>query len=145
MPLHSDLAMTQPRRLMTPEELLRSKVGANIKRSLRRLWAGDMEFDELCDAVQPTAEGVQRAIEALLEDRGVVVTVVVEEIVEEMRLDPDAVAALAEEMGLGPRVEPECHLPTPEEIRIATARFRAEWSPSERESRLQGPRFGRMD
>jgi hypothetical protein len=137
--------MTQPRRLMTPVELLKSKVGANIKRSLRRLWAGDMEFDELCDAVQPTAEGVQRAIEALLEDRGVVVEVEVALVVEEMRLDPDAVAALAEEMGLGPRVEPECHLPTAEEIRLATAKFRAEWSASERESRLQGPLFGKME
>jgi hypothetical protein len=137
--------MTHPRRLMTPVELLQSKVGANIKRSLRRLWAGDMEFDELCDAVQPTAESVQRAIEALLEDRGVVVEVDVAALVAQMRLDPDQIKAMADEMGLGPRVEPECHLPTPEEIRIATARFRAEWSPSELESRLMGGRRGRLE
>ena len=137
--------MTHPRRLMTPVELLQSKVGANIKRSLRRLWAGDMEFDELCDAVQPTAESVQRAIEALLEDRGVVVEVDVAALVAQMRLDPDQIKAMADEMGLGPRVEPECYLPTPEEIRIATARLRAEWSPSELESHLAGGRRGRLE
>ena len=137
--------MTHPRRLMTPAELLKSKVGANIKRSLRRLWAGDMEFDELCDSVQPTDESVRRAIDALLEDRGVVVAVDVPSIVAEMRLSPDEVKALADEMGLGPRIEPECHLPTPEEIRAETARFRSEWSPSELESRIQGARRGRLE
>ena len=137
--------MTKPRRRMTPEELLRSKVGANIKRSLRRLWLGDMEFDELCDAVQPTAGSVRKAIQALWDDRRISASVSVEAIVEEMRLSPDAVAELAEEMGLGVRVEPECHLPSYEEIRLATARFRAEWSQSERESRLGGHSLGRIE
>lgn len=136
--------MSPPRRRMTPDELLRSKVGANIKRSLRRLWAGDMEFDELCDAVQPTDETVARAIETLRSE-GVVVTSTVAAVVEEMRLSPDAVTALAAEMGLGERVEPECYLPSREEIRLATAKFRAAWSQSERESRLGGASSGRME
>lgn len=136
--------MSPPRRRMTPDELLRSKVGANIKRSLRRLWAGDMEFDELCDAVQPTDETVARAIETLRSE-GVVVTSTVAAVVEEMRLSPDAVTALAAEMGLGERVEPECYLPSREEIRLATAKFRAGWSQSERESRLGGASSGRME
>jgi hypothetical protein len=129
---------------MTPDELLRSKVGANIKRSLRRLWAGDIEFDDLLDAVQPTAEGVQKAIDTLRAE-GVTVHANVATVVDEMRLSPDAVSAMAEEMGLGERVEPECYLPTPEEIRLATARLRSGWTPSELESRLGGSSFGKMD
>lgn len=136
--------MSPPRRRMTPDELLRSKVGANIKRSLRRLWAGDMEFDELCDAVQPTLAGVAKAVETL-QSEGVTVTVDADALVEELRLSPDSILALAAEMGLGDRVEPECYMPTAEEIRLATARFRAGWSQSERESRLGGAAFGRME
>jgi hypothetical protein len=129
---------------MTPEELLRSKVGANIKRSLRRLWAGDIEFDDLLDAVQPTAEGVQKAIDTMRAE-GVSIEADVDALVQEMRLSPDAVASMAAEMGLGERVEPECYLPTPEEIRLATARLRSGWTPAELESRLGGSSFGKMD
>lgn len=136
--------MSPPRRRMTPDELLRSKVGANIKRSLRRLWVGDMEFDELLDAVQPTPEGVQKAIETMLAE-GVTVHADVATVVEEMRLSPDEVVAMAAEMGLGERVEPECYMPSQEEIRLATAKFRAGWSSSELDSRLGGPGSGRME
>jgi hypothetical protein len=129
---------------MTPDELLRSKVGANIKRSLRRLWAGDIEFDDLLDAVQPTAEGVQKAIDTMRAE-GVSIEADVDALVQEMRLSPDAVASMAAEMGLGERVEPECYLPTPEEIRLATARLRSGWTPAELESRLGGSSFGKMD
>lgn len=136
--------MSTPRRPLTPDELLRSKVGANIKRSLRRLWVGDMEFDELVDAVQPTIESVENAIEALRKE-GKFVTLGVEMVVEEMWMSPEAVSELAKSMGLGERVEPECYLPSPEEIRLATARFRSEWSQAERECRLQGSLSGRLD
>ena len=136
--------MSPPRRRMTPDELLRSKVGANIKRSLRRLWAGDIEFDDLLDAVQPTAEGVQKAIDTMRSE-GVSIDADVDALVQEMRLSPDAVAAMAAEMGLGERVEPECYLPTPEEIRLATARLRSGWTQSELDSRLGGAGLGRMD
>jgi tRNA A58 N-methylase Trm61 len=129
---------------MTPDELLRSKVGANIKRSLRRLWAGDIEFDDLLDAVQPTAEGVQKAIDTMRSE-GVSIEADVDAVVQEMRLSPDAIAAMAAEMGLGERVEPECYLPTAEEIRMATARLRSQWTQSELESRLGGSSFGKMD
>jgi hypothetical protein len=129
---------------MTPDELLRSKVGANIKRSLRRLWVGDIEFDDLLDAVQPTAEGVQKAIDTMLAE-GVTVHADVAAVVEEMRLSPDAVVAMAAEMGLGERVEPECYLPSAEEIRSATARMRSQWTQAELESRLGGSSFGKMD
>lgn len=136
--------MSPPRRRMTPDELLRSKVGANIKRSLRRLWAGDIEFDDLLDAVQPTAEGVQKAIDTMRSE-GVSIEADVDAVVQEMRLSPDAIAAMAAEMGLGERVEPECYLPTAEEIRMATARLRSQWTQSELESRLGGSSFGKMD
>lgn len=136
--------MTQPRRPLTPDELLRSKVGANIKRSLRRLWVGDMEFDELVDAVQPTRASVEKAMRALEAD-GKRVSLSPDLVVEEMALSQDGVAALALEMGLGERVEPECHIPTAEEIRLETAKFRQGWSQAERESRLQGPSFGRLE
>jgi hypothetical protein len=136
--------MSPPRRRMTPDELLRSKVGANIKRSLRRLWAGDIEFDDLLDAVQPTAEGVQKAIDTMRSE-GVSIEADVDALVQEMRLSPDAIAAMAAEMGLGERVEPECYLPTAEEIRLATARLRSQWTPAELESRLGGSSFGKMD
>lgn len=132
--------MSPPRRRLTPEELLKSKVRANIKRSLRRLWVGDMEFDELLDAVQPTADGVRRAA-AALGVKGVDEAA----LVAEMRLPPDGVVALAREMGLGERVEPDCYLPTAEEIRLATAKFRAGWSQTERDARLQGPSIGRLE
>jgi hypothetical protein len=129
---------------MTPDELLRSKVGANIKRSLRRLWAGDIEFDDLLDAVQPTAEGVKKAIDTMRSE-GVSVEADVDAVVQEMRLSPDAVTAMAAEMGLGERVEPECYLPSAEEIRLATARLRSGWTQAELDSRLGGAGLGRMD
>lgn len=130
--------MMTPRRRMTPDELLRSKVGANIRRSLRRLWAGDMEFDELVDAVQPTAAGVESAIDALRKE-GKRVDVRPEDVVDQLSLSPEQIRALADEMGLGERTEPECYIPTPEEIRLATAKILAGLSPGERESRLGGP------
>lgn len=136
--------MTTPRRRMTPDELLRSKVGANIRRALRRLWVGDVEFEELCEVVQPTVEGVQAAIDALAKEGKKVDSKAVD-VAEEMWLAPEDITALAREMGLGERVEPECHLPSPEEIRIATAQFRAGWSDGELESRLQGPTWGTIN
>jgi hypothetical protein len=136
--------MSPPRRRLTPDELLRSKVGANIRRSLRRLWPGDMEFDELCDAIQPTAEGVQKAADALLSE-GHKVTLDVIVVANEMSLTAEAVVSLAKEMGLGVRPEPDCYLPTPDEIRLETAKFRSEWSQAERDARVQGELFGRME
>lgn len=136
--------MSNPRRRLTPDELLRSKVGANIKRSLRRLWLGEMEFDELCDAVQPTPEGVERAAEVLLSE-GHRATLDASSLANELQLTPDQIVALAASMGLGERVEPECHLPTAAEIRLETAAFRAAWSQAERDARVQGPTFGKMD
>lgn len=136
--------MTTPRRRLTPDELLRSKVGANIKRSLRRLWLGDMEFDELCDSIQPTAEGVRKAARALLAE-GHRATLDADELAEELQLAPEQIVALAESMGLGERVEPECYLPTAEEIRLETAKFRAGWTQAERDARVQGPASGTMD
>lgn len=136
--------MSPERRRLTPDELLRSKVRANIKRSLRRLWLGDMEFEELLDAVQPTAEGVQKAAEALSAD-GHAVTLDAAAVAAEMQMPQEAVVALAAEMGLGERPEPDCYMPTPEEIRMETARFRADWSQAERDARVQGPLFGRME
>ena len=136
--------MSYSRRRLTPDELLRSKVRANIKRSLRRLWVGDMEFEELCDAIQPTVDGVAKAAAVLLSE-GHKSTLEPAAVAEELRLTPEDIEALAMEMGLGERVEPECYLPTAEEIRWATAQFRAGWSQAERDARLEGPASGRME
>lgn len=133
--------MTAPRRRLTPDELLRSKVGANIKRSLRRLWGGDMEFEELCEAIQPTADCVRRAIKAL----PIEVVVDPATLAAEMRLSPEQVMFIADDMNLGERVEPDWYTPTAAEIRLATAQFRAGWSQAERDSRLQGPTSGRLE
>lgn len=38
-----------PRRRMTPEELAAAKEGANRKRRLRRLWAGELTLAEVCE------------------------------------------------------------------------------------------------
>lgn len=133
--------MSPPRRRMTPEELLRSKVGANVRRSLRRLWAGDMEFAELCDAVQPSEASVQRAIDAISGYAGPPAG----EVASDMTLAAEDVLALAKEMGLGERVEPECYLPSQEEIRMASARIRSEWSQDERDARRSGRPLGRLD
>jgi hypothetical protein len=91
---------------MTPAELLASKDRANLRRRLRRLWASDCLFSELCD---------------------------------EMGMTGDEVRLYAAAMGLGPdRPEPDVYLPTPEQIRIETAKIRAAWTPEEREARLGG-------
>lgn len=67
------------------------------------------------------------------------------EICEEMRMSEAQVLSFATTLGLGERVEPECYLPTQEEIRLACARIRAGWSQSEREARRAAAWGGRMD
>lgn len=105
--------MTQPspRRRMTPEELKTAKEGANLKRRVRRLWAGDSSLAEICD---------------------------------EVGMDEPALRAFAATLGLVDREEPECYLPSPQEIRLATARIRSEWTQAEREARLEAARSVRM-
>jgi hypothetical protein len=137
--------MSPERRRATPEELLSSKVRANVKRALRFLWVADVEYEELCESIQPTPDAIRRGVDAVEKERGVRVVVDAERMAAEMSLTDAQVAALAVEMGLGPRGEPECYLPPPEEIREETAKFRASWTPAERESRLRGPTYGRME
>jgi hypothetical protein len=67
------------------------------------------------------------------------------EICEEMAMPPDAVREFASSLGLGHREEPEFYLPTPEQIRLETARIRAGWSQTEREARLEAARAVRMN
>lgn len=106
--------MTQPspRRRMTPEELKTAKEGANLKRRVRRLWAGDSSLSEICD---------------------------------EVGMDEPTLRAFASTLGLVDREEPECYLPTPEEIRLATAKIRSEWTQAEREARLEAARSVRIN
>ena len=96
---------------MTPEELKTAKEGANLKRRVRRLWAGDSSLAEICD---------------------------------EVGMDEPTLRAFAATLGLVDREEPECYLPTPQEIRLATARIRSEWTQAEREARLEAARSVRM-
>lgn len=67
------------------------------------------------------------------------------EICEEMQMDAQEVTAFAASLGLGRREEPEFYLPTPEAIRLETAKIRAGWSQAEREARLEGARNGRLN
>jgi hypothetical protein len=103
-----------------------------------------MEFDELVDSVQPTVAAVEAAIGALKAE-GKAPTLIPELVVERLFLTPAAVLELAAAMGLGERKEPECYLPSPEEIRVETARMRASWTQTERDSHLQGAPTGRME
>ena len=57
----------------------------------------------------------------------------------------EQVRAFAASLGLGHREEPEFYLPTPEEIRLATARIRSGWTQTEREARLEAARTSRMN
>lgn len=99
------------RRRMTPAELAAAKERANLKRRVRRLWAGDSTLAEIC---------------------------------EEVEMTEDELREFATGLGLSERQEPSFFLPTPHEIRLATARIRAGWSQAERESRLEGVRSGRI-
>lgn len=66
------------------------------------------------------------------------------EICEEMAMTGDQVREFAKSLGLGHREEPEFYLPTPQEIRLHTARIRAGWTQTEREARLEAARTARM-
>lgn len=39
------------RRRLTPQEIAVNKERANLKRRVRRLWAGDLTLDEICDEI----------------------------------------------------------------------------------------------
>ena len=67
------------------------------------------------------------------------------EICDEMGMTAEAVGVFAASLGLGERAEPEFYLPSPEEIRLETARIRAGWSQAEREARLEAARSVRMN
>jgi hypothetical protein len=67
------------------------------------------------------------------------------EICEELALSHDEVMEFAAELGLGDRVEPECYLPSREEILLACARIRQGWSQAEREARRASAWCARID
>jgi len=67
------------------------------------------------------------------------------EICEEMGMSQFAVTAFASSLGLGARAEPEFYLPSPETIRLETARIRSGWSQAEREARLEGGRNAKLN
>jgi hypothetical protein len=58
------------------------------------------------------------------------------EIAEEVGMTLPAFLAFAESMGLKDRVPAECYMPSAEEIRLACAKIRSEWTNEEREARL---------
>jgi hypothetical protein len=68
-----------------------------------------------------------------------------DEICEDLDLSGEEFAALVVEMKLPERKEPTCYLPTPQEIRIETAKIRMGWSQEERESRLERARSVRIE
>ena len=66
------------------------------------------------------------------------------EVAEEMGFSADELAAAAELLGLPEREEPDVYLPSAEAIRIETAIIRSRWTAAELESRIVGPRRGRI-
>lgn len=68
-----------------------------------------------------------------------------DEICEEMAMTEPQVRAFAASLGLTHREEPRCYLPSPAEIRLATARIRSQWTQTEREARLEAARTARMN
>jgi hypothetical protein len=61
--------MTAPKRL-TPEQIAEIKERANLKRRVRRLWAGDLTLDEICDEIgMPRDEFLSLAATLGLVDR----------------------------------------------------------------------------
>ncbi len=56
-----------------------------------------------------------------------------------------SVLALAKQMGLPEREDPEVYVPSPETIRIECAIIRASWTQAEREARLGGGIFCRIE
>jgi hypothetical protein len=67
------------------------------------------------------------------------------EICEELALSEHEVLEFAAALGLGDRVEPECYLPSREEILLACARIRQGWSQAEREARRASAWCARID
>lgn len=64
----------------------------------------------------------------------------IEEVCEEMGMAAPDLLRYAASLGLTDRKEPGCYIPTPLEIKIATAQIRMAWTQPEREARL-----GRID
>lgn len=61
--------MTKPKRL-TPEEIAAAKDRANWKRRIRRLWAGDLTMQEICEEIgMPRDEFLAAAAALGLRDR----------------------------------------------------------------------------
>lgn len=62
-----------------------------------------------------------------------------DEIQEDMGFTAEKLEQARVFLGLPPAADRECkaYLPTPEEIRLATAEIRSKWSQSEREERLR--------
>jgi hypothetical protein len=56
--------MTRPKRL-TPEQVAAAKESANLKRRVRRLWAGDLTLGEICEELS-LGEGEFLALAASL-------------------------------------------------------------------------------
>lgn len=56
--------MSQKRRL-TPEEKAANKERANLKRRIRRLWAGDLTMQEICEEMEMSLEEVLEHARAL--------------------------------------------------------------------------------
>lgn len=60
-----------------------------------------------------------------------------EEVALEMEMTGDELAEAAKSLGLPERGEPNVYIPTPLEIRLASADIRSKWTPQEREERLK--------
>lgn len=60
-------------------------------------------------------------------------------------MSADELRQYAATLGLADRPEPDFYLPTPLEIKLATARIRSEWTQQERDARLEGRLSDRLE
>jgi hypothetical protein len=97
------------------------KLTPNQKRALWRLWMGEYTLDEIPEEMDIATASFKDTESCSIRTFTV-----------------ERVLAAAKVMGLPERVEPNIYLPTPQEIRIACAGFRAGWTPAEREARMAG-------
>lgn len=68
-----------------------------------------------------------------------------DELCDEMEMPQSELLEYAESLGLPERPEPDVYIPTPEQIRMAAAEIRSEWTQADLESRLGAGAFGRMN
>lgn len=98
------------------------RLTANQKRAIRRMWAaGECSIEEIAEELSFFSYEWHRDGER----------------VEVLVWTTETVLDVAKTLGLGKRKIVEAYIPTPEEVRLAAAKIRSQWTQREREERLK--------